>query len=101
MRRSTAKIDSCLGKESTNIGTFRGFGTDRAMLCTLRRFGTEHEKLRTFRGSGTKRARLGTFNQNFDVFTQNEHIPTQKFFCLNFGCKSKNRPTYWDFEKKN
>ena len=51
------------------LGTFRGFGTERA-------------RLGTFRGFGTERARLGTFNQNFEIFTQNEHLPAQRFFIL-------------------
>ena len=49
------------------VGTFRGFGTERA-------------RLGTFRGFGTERARLGTLNQNFEIFTQNEHLPAQRFF---------------------
>ena len=49
------------------LGTFRGFGTERA-------------RLGTFRGFGTERARLGTFYQNFEIFTQNEHLPAQRFF---------------------
>ena len=36
--------------------------------------------IKTFRGFGTERARLGTFNQNFEIFTQNEHLPAQRFF---------------------
>ena len=39
------------------VGTFRGFGTERA-------------RLGSFRGFGTERARLGTCNQNFEKFTQ-------------------------------
>ena len=35
MRRSTAKIESCLGKERTRIGTFRGFGAECAMYALL------------------------------------------------------------------
>ena len=54
--------------------------TQRARLCTFRGFGTEPTRLGTFRGFGTERARLGTFNQNFDIFTQNEHLPAQRFF---------------------
>ena len=49
------------------LGTFRGFGTERA-------------RLGTFRGFDTDRARLGTFNQNFEFFTQNEDLPAQRFF---------------------
>ena len=64
-------------KKSTN---FRGFDTERARLSTFRRFGTECERLGTFRGFDTERARLGTFNQNFEIFTQNEHLPAQRFF---------------------
>ena len=37
-------------------------------------------RLGTFRGFGIERARLGTFNQNFEIFTQNEHLPAQRFF---------------------
>ena len=44
------------------VGTFRGFGTERARLSTFRGFGTERARLGTFRGFGTERATLGTFN---------------------------------------
>ena len=40
------------------------------------------------------------FNQNYEIFTQNEHLPAQRFFFLSFGRKSKNRPTCCNFEKK-
>ena len=33
-----------------------------------------------FRGFGTDRARLGTLNPNFEIFTQNEQLPAQRFF---------------------
>ena len=66
-----------LKKKST---TFRGFGTERSRLSTFRGFGTERARLGTFRGFGTERARLGTFNQNFEIFTQNEHLPAQRVF---------------------
>ena len=36
--------------------------------------------IKTFRGFRTERARLGNFNQNFKIFTQNEHVPAQRFF---------------------
>ena len=49
------------------IGTFRDSGTERGRLGTFSGFRTEH-------------ARLGTFNQNFEMFTQNEHLPAQRFF---------------------
>ena len=55
------------GAECARIGTFRGFGTKRARLVALSGFGTE-------------RARLSTLNQNFEIFTQNEHLPAQRFF---------------------
>ena len=74
------------GGQKMPIRTFRGSGTERA-------------RLGTFRGFGTERARLDTFNHNFEIFTQNEHLPAQRFF-LSFGRKSKNRPTCFDFEKK-
>ena len=45
-----------------------------------RRLGTERARLGTFRGFGTERARLGTLNKNFEIFTQNEHLPAQRFF---------------------
>ena len=56
---------------TTRLGTFRGFGTVRA-------------RLGTFRGLGTERAILGTLKKKlkkFDIFTQNGHLPTQRFFC--------------------
>ena len=62
--------------------------------------GTERARLGTFRGFDTERARLGTFNQNFEIFTQNEHLPAQRFFSESFGRKSKNCPTCSNFEKK-
>ena len=40
----------------------------------------ERARLDTFRGFDTERARLGTFNKNFEIFTQNEHLPAQRFF---------------------
>ena len=62
------------------VGIFRGFGTERARLGTFRGFGTERARLGTFRGFGTERARLGTLNQNFEIFTQDKHLPIQNFF---------------------
>ena len=59
-----------------------------------------HARLGSFRGFGTERARLGTWNPIFEIFTQNEHVPAQRFFFLSFGRKSKNRTKYDDFEKK-
>ena len=58
----------------------KGFGTERARLGTFRGFGTERARPGTFRGFDTERARLGTFNQNFEIFSQNEHLPAQRFF---------------------
>ena len=52
------------GTERVRLGTFRGFGTE----CTLRGFGTERARLGPFRGFGTERARLGTF---LEVLAQN------------------------------
>ena len=81
------------GTERARLGTFRGFETERARLGTLRGFGTERARLVTFRGFGTERARLGTFRglknlhiffsentHTFEIFTQNEHLPAQRFF---------------------
>ena len=68
------------GTERARLGTFRVFGTERARLGTFRGFGTERARLGTFRSFGTERARLGTLNQNFEIFTQNEHLPAQRFF---------------------
>ena len=77
---SKAKIERGLGIERAGLGTFGGFRTERARLGTFRGFGTERVRLGTFKGFGTKRARLGTLNQNFEIFTQNEHLPAQRFF---------------------
>ena len=69
--------------ERARLGTFRGLCTERARLGTFRGFGTERARLGTFRGFGTERARLGTFGkkyQNFEILTQNEHLPAQRFF---------------------
>ena len=79
----------------------KGLRTERARLGTFRGFGTERARLGTFRGFGTERVRLGTFNQKFEIFIQNEHLPSRRFFFLSFGRKSKNRPTCFNFEKKN
>ena len=52
---------------TTRLGTFRGFGIERA-------------RLGTFRGFGTERARLGTFlkkSQKNVFFTQKEKKPGQ------------------------
>ena len=75
-------------------------GTLRLLPKIERGLGTERARLGTFRGFGTKRARLGTLNQNFEIFTQNEHLPAQRFFLLSFGQKSKNPPNCCDFETK-
>ena len=48
-----------------------------------------HTAFLLFRGFYTERARLGTFNHNFEIFTQNEHLPTQKFFFFKFSTKIK------------
>ena len=79
----------------------RGLGTERARLGTFRGFATARARMGNFRGFGTERARLGTFNQNFEIFSQNEHLPAQRFFSESFARKSKNRPTCCNFEKKN
>ena len=50
------------------------------------------------KGFGSERARLGSFNQNFQNFTQNEHLPAQRFFFLSFERISKNRPICGYFE---
>ena len=79
----------------------RGLGIERARLVTFRGFVTERAKLGTFRGFGTecaRLARLSTLNQNFEIFTKNEHLPVQRFFFQSFGRKSKNRPTFSDFD---
>ena len=81
------KIERSLCTERARQGTFRGFGTERARLGTLR-------------GFGMKRAILGTFNQKFEIFTQNKHLPAQRFFSESFGRKSKNCPTCIYFEEK-
>ena len=62
------------------IGIFRGFCTERARLGTFRGLDTDRARLGTFRGFRTERARLGTFNQNFKIFTQNEHLAAQRCF---------------------
>ena len=54
--------------------------TERVRLGTFRGLRTERERLGTFRSFDTERATLGTFNQNFEIFTQNEHLPAQRFF---------------------
>ena len=80
-----------MGAERARPGTFRGFGIEPAGLGTLRGFGTE-------------RARLGTFKKklkNLEIFTQNEHVPAQRFFKKSFGRKSKNRPTCSNLKKKS
>ena len=62
---------------------FLFLGTERARLGTFRGFGTERARLGTFRGLGTERARLDTLKKklkNFEIFTQNEHLPAQRFF---------------------
>ena len=69
-----------LGTERARVGPFRSFGTERARLGTLRDFSTERARLVNFRGFGTERARLGTFNQNFEIFTQNEHLSNRRVF---------------------
>ena len=74
--RFVRSIKRGLWKERARLGTSRGFGTE----LTLRGFCTERARLGTFRGFDTDRARLGTFNQNFEIFTQNEHLPAQRFF---------------------
>ena len=53
-----------------------------------------------FRGLGTERARLGTLNQNFEIFTQNEHLPAQRFFFLKFWTKIQKSSQLWGFWKK-
>ena len=68
------------GRKSAANTIERGLGTERARLGTFRGLGTERARLGTFRGFDTERARLGTFNQNFEIFTQNEHLPVQRFF---------------------
>ena len=60
------------GKERARLGTFRGFGTKFARLGTFGGFGKERIRLGTLRGFGTERARAGTFNQNFETFNQTE-----------------------------
>ena len=75
-----AKIERGLGTERARLGSFRGFSTERARLVTFRGLCTERARLGTFRGFGTERARLGTLNQNFEIFTQNEQKPGQRFF---------------------
>ena len=50
---------------------------DRVLKC--RRYSSVFT-VGTFRGFGTDRARLGPLNPNFEIFTQNEQIPAQRFF---------------------
>ena len=78
--RLLPKIERGLGTERARLGTFRDLGTEHARLGTFSGFDTERARLGTFRGFDTERARLGTFNQNFDIFTQNEHLPAQRYF---------------------
>ena len=99
--RLLPKIERGFHRERARLVTFRGFGTERARLGTFRGLSTERARLGTFRGFGTERARLGTLNQNFEIFTQNERLPAQRFFSESFGRKSKNCSTCCDFEKKN
>ena len=100
----TAKIERGLGTERARLG--RGWlvatrlGRTVAKAKIERGLGTERARLGTLGGFGTKRARLGTFHQNFEIYTQNEPLPVQRFFFLSFGRKSKNRPTCCNFEKK-
>ena len=82
-RRSTAKIKRGLGTERSRLKKIESdLCIERARLGSFRGFGTERARLGTFRGFGTERARLGTFNQNFEIFTQNEHLPAQRVFFL-------------------
>ena len=59
-RGSTLYRGWCPPAGHSQLGTFRGSGTERARLGTFRGFGTERARLGTFRGFGTERARLGT-----------------------------------------
>ena len=69
-----------MGTERARLGYFRGFNTDCGRLGTFRGLCTERARLGTFRGFGTQRARLGTLIQMFEIFTQNEQKPGQRFF---------------------
>ena len=84
-RARLAKIESGLCSERARLGTFRGSGTESVRPGTFRGFGTDRARLSIFRGFGTERARLGSFLQNFEILTQNEHLPTQRFFFLILG----------------
>ena len=75
--------------QRARLGTFKGIGTERARLGTFRGLCTERARLGTFRGFGTERARLGTLNQNFQIFTHNEHLLAQRFFFFQFWSKIK------------
>ena len=78
--RLLPKIERSLGTERARLVTFRGLDTERARLGTFSGFDIERARLGTFRDFGTERARLGTLTQNFKIFTQNGHLPAQRFF---------------------
>ena len=55
---------------TSRLGTFRGLCTERARLGT---FGGLNLNKTPFK-------RLGYTEKNFEIFTQNEHLPAQRFF---------------------
>ena len=83
-----AKIERGFGTERARLGSFRGFNTERARLGTFRGLCTERARLGTFGGLNLNKTpfkRLGYTDKNFEIFTQNEHLPAQRFFFLSFG----------------
>ena len=72
-----------MGTERARLGSFRGFSTERARLGTFRGLCTERARLGTFGGLNLNKTpfkRLGYTEKNFEIFTQNEHLPAQRFF---------------------
>ena len=65
---------------SPSASPTQGLGTERAKLGTFRGLSTALARLGSFRRFGTERARLSTLNQNFEIFTQNEHLPAHRIF---------------------
>ena len=67
--------------------TYKSFIQIKDPKITSLHFFTFHfhftTRLGTFKGFCTERARLGTLkkkSQNFEILTQNEHLPAQRFF---------------------
>ena len=83
-----------MGTERARLGSFRGFNTERARLGTFRGLCTERARLGTFGGLNLNKTpfkRLGYTEKNFEILTQNEQKPGQRFFFESFGRKSKKR----------